>query len=130
DFSADEPQYRIGAVLQPVVVIELVLAKTALDAGVEGIRSIGRDLVAEEIKRKREVQIELALHGRKIDHAELAHGPRIARVGDAGLLHLVASTLDDAADTGLAHEHMMRFLGEHETRGAGQGIETRLRQRL
>ena len=37
---------------------------------------------------------------------------------------------DDADDAGLADEHVVGFLGQHEAAGAGQRIEARLRQRL
>ena len=36
----------------------------------------------------------------------------------------------DAADAGLADEHVVRFLGQHEAAGARQRIEARLRQRI
>ena len=38
--------------------------------------------------------------------------------------------LDGAADAGLADEHVVRFLGQHEAAGARQRIEARLRQAL
>ena len=47
---------------------------------------------------------------------------------DAGRLHRLAGALDDAADAGLAHEHVMGFFGQHEAAGARQRIEARLRQ--
>ena len=52
----------------------------------------------------------------------------VVRVVDAGRLHRLAGALDDAADAGLADEHVMRFLGQHEAAGARQRIEARLRQ--
>ena len=45
---------------------------------------------------------------------------------DAGLLHRLAGSLDDAPDAGLADEHVVRLLGEHEATGARQRIEARL----
>ena len=44
--------------------------------------------------------------------------------------HRLAGALDDAGDAGLADEHVMRFLGQHEAAGARQRIEAGLRQRL
>ena len=76
------------------------------------------------------MQVGLALHGRQVDHAELAHGLGVMGIGDAGFLHRAAGLFHDAADAGLAHEHVVRFLGEHEPGGAGERIEARLRQRL
>ena len=52
----------------------------------------------------------------------------LVRVVDAGLLHRLAGALDGAADAGLADEHVVRFLGEHEAAGARQRIEAGLRQ--
>ena len=49
---------------------------------------------------------------------------------DAGCLHRLAGALHDAADAGLADEHVMGFLGQHEAAGARQRIEARLRQRV
>ena len=50
-------------------------------------------------------------------------------LGEPGLLHQLAGALDDAADAGLADEHVVRFLGQHEARRARQRIERALRQR-
>ncbi len=130
DLAVDQPQHRIGAVLQLMVVVEPVLAIAALQAGVEGVGGVGRNLVAEQIERQREVQVRLLLDGRQVDDAELAHFLDLVRVGDAGLLHRLAGALDDAGDAGLAHEHVVRFFGQHEAAGARQRIEARLRQRL
>ena len=54
----------------------------------------------------------------------------VVGIVDAGLLHRLAGALDDAGDAGLAHEHVVRFLGQHEAAGARQRIEAGLRQRL
>ena len=43
-------------------------------------------------------------------------------------LHGLAGALDGAADARLAHEHVVRFLGQHEAAGARERIEARLRQ--
>src|SRR5258708_1857536 len=48
----------------------------------------------------------------------------------AEFLHHLERALDDAADSGLADEHVMRFLGQHELTGAGQRIEPALGQAL
>ena len=96
----------------------------------EGVGRVGRDLVAEQIERQREVQVRLLLDGRQVDHAELAHLLDVVRIVDAGLLHRLAGALHDAGDAGLAHEHVVRFLGQHEAAGARERIEAGLRQRL
>ena len=54
----------------------------------------------------------------------------VGRVRDAGFLHRVAGALHDAADAGLADEHVVRFLGQHEAAGARERIEAGLRQRV
>jgi hypothetical protein len=64
------------------------------------------------------VQIELLLQGRQVDHAEAAHLVDVVRVLDAGGLHRLAGALHGAADAGLADEHVMRLLGQHEPAGA------------
>ena len=46
------------------------------------------------------------------------------------LLHHFERAPDDAADAGLADEHVVRFLGQHELAGARQRIEAALGQRL
>src|SRR5258708_10712223 len=48
----------------------------------------------------------------------------------AEFLHDLERALDDAADAGLADEHMMRFLGQHELTGARQRVEAALGQAL
>ncbi len=45
---------------------------------------------------------------------------------DARLLHGLAGSLDDAPDAGLADEHVVRLLGEHEAASPRQRIEARL----
>jgi hypothetical protein len=45
-------------------------------------------------------------------------------------LHRFASALNGAADAGLADEHVVRLLGQHEAAGARQRIEAGLRQTL
>ena len=66
----------------------------------------------------------MLLDRRQVDAAELAHVLR-----EAGLLHQLAGPLEDARDAGLADEHVVRFLGQHEPRRARQRIERALRQR-
>jgi hypothetical protein len=76
------------------------------------------------------VQVELLLDGRQVDHAQRPDALDVVGSVDAGLLHRLAGALDDAADAGLADEHVVRFLGQHEAAGARQRIEAGLRQRL
>jgi hypothetical protein len=54
----------------------------------------------------------------------------VADVVGVQLLHHLQRALDDAADAGLAHEHVVRFLGQHEARGARQRVERALGEAL
>src|SRR5438045_1901673 len=106
DLAADEAEHRIGAGFELVIVLEPLLTEAALEAGVKRVGSVGGDLVAEEIEREREMQVRLLLQRRQVDDAELAHASDVVRIVDAGGLHRLAGALDDAADAGLADEHM------------------------
>ena len=130
DLAVDELEHRIGRALELVVILDLGLLETALETGVEGVRRVGRDLRAEQVERQRIVQIELLLHGGEIDDAEVADLVDTARVLDAGRLHRLAGALNRAADAGLADEHVVRFLGEHEATGARERVEAGLRKAL
>ena len=76
------------------------------------------------------MQVQLLLDGRQVDHAERTHFGDIGGIGDAGFLHRLAGALHDAADAGLADEHVMRLFGQHEAAGARQRIEAGLRERV
>ena len=45
-------------------------------------------------------------------------------------LHEIGGALHDALHSGLADEHVMRLLGEHEARGARERVEAALGERL
>ena len=68
------------ALVQLVIVVDLVLVETTLDAGVERVRGVRRNFRAEQIERHGVVEVELLLHRRQVDHAELAHRPMSSRV--------------------------------------------------
>ncbi len=58
--------------------------------------------------------------------------PELAQLGGIfrlALHHLLARALDDAAHAALAHEHVVRFLGQHEPARARERIEARFRER-
>ena len=67
------------------------------------------------------MEIEIALHGRQIDHAEFAQAGGVVRLV---LRHGLGGALQDAADAGFTDEHVVRFFHQHEARGAGERIET------
>ena len=75
------------------------------------------------------MQVRLLLDGRQIDDTELAHGGDIVGVLHAALLHGLAGSLDHPPHPGLAHEHVVRLLGQHEAAGARERIEGRLGER-
>ena len=66
------------------------------------------------------MEIEVALDGGQIDHAERT---QFRGVVGAMLRHGLAGALKNARDARLAHEHVMRFFGEHEPGGAGERVE-------
>ena len=111
-----------------MVVVDLGLLVAPLDARIEGIRGIGGDFRAEEIQRQGEMEIQLLLDRRQVDHAQGPDRLDIRGILDAGLPHGLAGALDRTSDPGFADEHMMRFFRQHETAGAAQRIEAGLRQ--
>lgn len=76
------------------------------------------------------MQMQLLLNRRQVDDPQRADLGDIGGIGDPGLLHRLAGALHDAADAGLADEHVMRLFGQHEAAGARQRIEAGLRQRM
>ena len=113
---------------QPVIVLDLGLVVAALDAGIEGVRRVGRDFRAEQVERQRVMQVQFLLDGRQIDDAERADLGDIRGIVDSGGPHRLAGSLHHAADAGFADEHVMGFFGEHESAGARQRIEAGLGQ--
>ena len=108
-----------GDVAQHVVLVGRLVGP-ALHAAREVGGRVGRDLGAEEVERARAPEVEIFLHRRQIDGAMRADARRI--VG-AELLHHFQRALDHAADAGLADEHVVRLLREHESARAGEGIK-------
>ena len=118
----------IGVLLKLMVVIEPVFHVTAFDARVEGVGGVCRHFVSEQVKRQRIMQVQLFLNGRQIDDAEIADAVHVIGIGDAGRGHGIHCRLDGATDTRLAHEHVVCFLGQHETTGTAQRVEPGLRK--
>src|SRR6266850_74712 len=115
---------RIGA---DVVLVLRGLVGTSLDAVGEGRRGVRGDLRSEEIERRAEPEIEIALQEREIHRA-----PEADRLGAvaAGLLHHLERAPHDPAEAGLADEHVVSFLRQHETAGAGERVERGLGKTL
>eukprot|EP00043_Microstomoeca_roanoka_P022424 m.486 g.486 ORF g.486 m.486 type:complete len:462 (-) comp217_c1_seq1:31-1416(-) len=128
--AVDEIPHRVGVVLQLVVVFQPVLHVAALDARVERVGGIGRDFLTEQVERQRVMQVQLLLDRRQVDDAQIADLVDVIGVGDAVGVHHLAGPLDRAAHAGFAHEHVVRFLGQHEAAGARQRVEARLCERF
>ena len=75
---------------QQVIVLNPRLEITALHAHRVIVGGVGRRLLAEQVERHREVEVEVLLDRRQVDRAEAAH------VVGLVLLHQVAGALDDA----------------------------------
>ena len=71
------------------------------------------------------MKIKIPLDGRQVDHPQRTQPGRVIGLV---LRHDFASAVNDAPDAGFAHVHVMRLLHQHEARGPGQRIETRLSQ--
>ncbi len=107
------------------MIFEPRLVGTALDPARERPGCVRRLLRAEQIERRREPEIDVALDRWQIDHAVLAQQCRIVRLE---VRHLLQRAADHPGDAGLADEHVMGFLRQHEAAGPGQRIESRFRQ--
>src|SRR5262245_11232447 len=112
----------IGGGLELVVVLLLGLLEAPLEPGGVEVGGVGGDLRAEEVEGDRAVEVQVPLDGAQIDPAVL---PEVVRLV---LAHQLAGALDDAHDARLPHEHVVRFLGEHEATGARERIEAALGQ--
>ena len=109
--------------MQLVIVINLGLPVTALDAGVECTGCIGRYLGAKKIERHREMKIYFLLDQGQIDDAMAADIFNITGIANRLRLHFLASPLNDSLHPGAPYKHVVPFFGEHKTASARQGIE-------
>src|SRR5258705_6446886 len=122
DLVPGQRRHRVGAVLEPVVVLPLGLLEAALEAhGVE-VGRVGRDLGAEQVERDRAVEVDVLLHRGQV------HPAVAPDVVGLVLPHDLAGPLHDAPHPALAHEHVVGFLGQHEAAGARQRVEAALGQ--
>ena len=117
---------RRGAFQQAVIVLDHGFLEAALEALVEVVRRVGRGLLAEQVERDAEVEVHEFLQRRHVDRAGRAHAFGIVGLE---LVHHLAGALDHAAHAGLADEHVVAFLGQHELTGPGQRIEAGLGER-
>src|ERR1700730_3850816 len=122
DLVPGQRRHRVGAVLEPVIVLLLGLLEAALQAhGVE-VGRVGGDLGAEQVERDRAVEVDVLLDGGQV------HPPVAPHVVGLVLPHDLAGPLHDAPHPALAHEHVVGFLGQHEAAGARQRVEAALGQ--
>ena len=118
-----EELHVVDGVLDEVIVEGLLLG-APLEAVGEVRRRVARHLAAVQVEAEAEPLIQMLLDRRQVDAAERPHVLR-----EAGFAHQLAGALENARDAGLADEHVVRFLGQHEPRRARQRIERALRQR-
>ena len=108
-----------------MIVLALALGIATLETGRVIDRRVTRFVGAEQVDGDAEVEIDIALNGRQIDHAG---GAQRGRVVGFQVIHDVAGAFDNARHAGLTDKHVVRFLGQHEARGARQRVEARLGQ--
>src|SRR6266540_494720 len=113
---------RVRRVLEPVVVTLLGFLEAALEPhGVE-VRRVGGYLGPEQVERHRAVGVDVLLDRRQVDAAVPAHVVALV------LTHDLARPLHHAAHAGLADEHVVRLLGQHEPAGTRERVEAALGQ--
>src|SRR4029077_10602778 len=110
DFTSDNFGNRVRRVLQSVIILKLGLAETAFEAAGVKVGGIGGNVGTVQVERDAVMEIEVALDGLQVDYAEAAH---VIRGVDFVFFHHFAGALNDTADATLAHEHVVRFFGEH-----------------
>src|SRR5437879_9383333 len=103
-----------------MVLVLRSLVGTSLDAVGESRCGVRGNLRSEEIERGAEPEIEIALQQRQVHRALAAD--RLGVVA-ADLLHHFERAPHDPAEAGLTDEHVMSFLRQHETAGAGERVE-------
>jgi hypothetical protein len=118
--AVDDAEHALRGAAQLVVVVPLAFLEAALEAAAVEGRGVAALVGAEQVERHAGVEVEIALQGRQVDHAG---GAQAVRFVGLQFVHDLAGALDHAAHAGLADEHVMRFLGQHEARGARQRIE-------
>ena len=109
------------------MILEPVLVRPALEAVGEIGRGVGRAVGAEQVEGGGVPVVDVFLDQAEIDRAVVADALRVVGVQ---LLHDLQRPPDDPAEAGLADEHVVGFLGQHEAAGARQRIEGALGQHL
>ncbi len=125
ELAVDDFADGVGGVRQHMIVLKPFLPVPAFQATGEEVGGVRGDIGAKQVERHAVVEIQVALDGWQINHAEIAD---LVGILDLVSRHHVGGPLHDAADAGLADEHVMCFLGQHEPARARQRIEPRLGQ--
>src|SRR6266850_2505370 len=120
DFSVDDFEHGVFRLAQNVIVIQFSFTEASFQAAGEIIRSVRRNVRTVKIESHAVVKIQVLLNRLEINHAQGAH---IRGAIELMFLHHFAGALNDAADAGLADEHVVGFLGEHEAAGARKRIK-------
>src|SRR5215470_14107391 len=102
-----------------MIVLELGLAETSFQAARKIIRSVRGNVGAVKIQRNAIVEVQVFLYGLQVDRSQSAN---IRRVIDSVFFHHFTSSLNNPAHAGLADEHVMRFLSQHEAASARKRI--------
>ncbi|EWS63643.1 hypothetical protein Y695_03123 [Hydrogenophaga sp. T4] len=118
-------EHFVELTTQLVVVGAFAFFIAAFQAGAVEGGGVAGFVGAEEVDGDREVEVQVALDGGQVDHAG---GAQLGRVVGFQLVHHLAGAVDHAAHARLAHEHVVRFFGEHELGGARQRVEAALGQ--
>ena len=118
--------HRPHPLRQPVVIVQPLFLIAPFQPGGVVAGGVGGYFLAEQIHRNAEMEVDVFLNGGQIDDAGRPQPLRIVRLQ---LAHHLGGALRHPHNPAFAHEHMMRLFGEHELAGAGQRVESRLRQR-
>src|SRR5215213_1185563 len=93
---------------------------TTLQSRREEVSGVRADLATEEIERVTEPEVDVLLNNLERDAAKLAH---------VALLHQLRGAPADAAQTGVADKHVMRFFRQHKLARARERLEPRFSER-
>ena len=117
DLAVLDDRHVVDRVRQHMIVVDLGFQIAPLEAHGIVVGPVGGMLLPEQIEADGEVEVHVLLDGRQVDAAVGAdiEGVVLGR-------HL-RGALDHPADAGLADEHVVGFLGQHELARPGQRIE-------
>lgn len=109
-----------------MVIHTLAFFVAAFQAGAVESGGIAGLIGTEQVNRDAVMEVDIALDGRQVDHAG---GAQLGHVVGLEFVHLLRGALNDAGNAAFAHEHVVRFFGQHELGRAGQQVKSAFRQR-